>query len=284
MAYDISNKRHFFIYAGSSLTKVLLIKCNAIKFAIDTSISTKASLRIVLNGTIANQDLNIVKQNKNKIHIAMLKHNLNLENGNFLPSFLRAFARLNRNNIPTVPVDITHKLEYIASDTTPNLLSIVSNIIFIIDDRAVGIALLITFGKKLPFTLSLLGSNASKNEGTPIVTILIKVSCIGIKGYVSPINKNNTASMLEYMVLVKNREAERSMLFIVLRPSATTLGIDAKFESSRTNCETFLLASLPLAIAILQSASFNARTSLTPSPVIATVLPASFSAKTRAFF
>ena len=60
---------------------------------------------------------------------------------------------------------------------------------------------------------------------------------------------------------------------MVRLPSATTFGIDAKLEFSNTSCDTFLAASLPEAIATLQSASLSARTSLTPSPVIATVCP-----------
>ena len=86
------------------------------------------------------------------------------------------------------------------------------------------------------------------------------------------------------MVFTKNKEAERSILFIVLLPSLTTFGIDAKFESSKTNWETFFVASLPFAIAILQSAVFNAKTSFTPSPVIATVFPLFWRAITKSFF
>lgn len=106
----------------------------------------------------------------------MLKHNLNLENGNFFPSLLRALASVNKNNIPTVPVDITHKLEYISFATISNLLSIVNITILRIEVNAGGMALLITLCRKCPFILSLLGSNASKKEGIPIVTILIKLS------------------------------------------------------------------------------------------------------------
>jgi hypothetical protein len=53
-----------------------------------------------------------------------------------------------------------------------------------------GKALLITFFKKLPFTLSLLGSSANTNAGIPIVITLINDNCIGIKGYFKLINKN----------------------------------------------------------------------------------------------
>ena len=46
-----------------------------------------------------------------------------------------------------------------------------------------------------------------------------------------------------------------------------------KSEFKRTMWLTLLTASFPLAIAIEQSASFNAKMSFTPSPVIATVFP-----------
>ena len=60
------------------------------------------------------------------------------------------------------------------------------------------------------------------------------------------------------------------MLLMVRLPSATTSGIAAKSLSTRTSWDTFRAASLPEAIATEQSASFSARTSFTPSPVIAT--------------
>ena len=46
----------------------------------------------------------------------------------------------------------------------------------------------------------------------------------------------------------------------------------------------FLAASLPCAIAIEQSASLRAMTSLTPSPVIAVMCPLRFSAAIMFFF
>jgi len=61
------------------------------------------------------------------------------------------------------------------------------------------------------------------------------------------------------------------MLLITFLPSITTFGIDAKFESNKTKLDTFLVTSLPDAMAMLQSASLSASTSFTPSPVIATV-------------
>ena len=67
-------------------------------------------------------------------------------------------------------------------------------------------------------------------------------------------------------------------------PSFTTCGMEAKLESSKTRFETVRAASLPEAIAMLQSASFSARTSFTPSPVIATAWPWSFNACTNFSF
>ena len=54
-------------------------------------------------------------------------------------------------------------------------------------------------------------------------------------------------------------------------PSLTICGMALKLFFNKTICEALLAASLPEAIAIEQSAAFKANTSLTPSPVIATV-------------
>ena len=82
----------------------------------------------------------------------------------------------------------------------------------------------------------------------------------------------NSESKKEKIFFTKNKLADRSILFTTRRPSATTSGMREKSESSKTTCEACMAASLPEAIAILQSASFMARMSFTPSPVIATVL------------
>ena len=74
------------------------------------------------------------------------------------------------------------------------------------------------------------------------------------------------------------------MLLMTCRPSATMDGMEAKSESSSTSLEICEAAWLPEAIAMPQSASFSARTSLTPSPVMATVWPAPFRALTSASF
>ena len=88
----------------------------------------------------------------------------------------------------------------------------------------------------------------------------------------------------EKMFFTRNRVAERSMLFITRRPSATTLGMEAKLFSSSTMWLTWLAASLPEAMATEQSASLRASTSFTPSPVMATVWPWAFSARTNLRF
>ena len=68
------------------------------------------------------------------------------------------------------------------------------------------------------------------------------------------------------------------------RPSATTAGMEAKSLSTSTISATLRAASDPAAIATEQSASFSARTSFTPSPVMATVWPRALSATTRSRF
>ena len=74
------------------------------------------------------------------------------------------------------------------------------------------------------------------------------------------------------------------MLLITRRPSCTTWGMEAKLESSSTTWATWQAASDPEAMATPQSASFRASTSLTPSPVMATVWPAFCSAFTSLRF
>ena len=86
------------------------------------------------------------------------------------------------------------------------------------------------------------------------------------------------------MVFVKKSVETRCTLLMTLLPSLTTLGMDEKFESNKTRCDTFLAASEPDAIAIDVSASFKARISLTPSPVMATVRPLFFKDSIKSFF
>ena len=82
----------------------------------------------------------------------------------------------------------------------------------------VGNDLEITFLKKFPLIRALFGSRASINDGIPIVTVLINVSCIGTNGYASPINKNMRASIVEYIVFTKNVR-HNILLFSIDRPT-----------------------------------------------------------------
>ena len=95
---------------------------------------------------------------------------------------------------------------------------------------------------------------------------------------------NSTPMRAEKMVFTKNRELDRCRLLMDCRPSCTTRGMEAKLESSSTRLDTVRAASLPEAMATEQSASFRASTSLTPSPVMATVWPSAFRALTKASF
>ena len=108
----------------------------------------------------------------------------------------------------------------------------------------------------------------------PIVNIAMSETCAGSSGYVRNDTAEKTESKRENRFLTRNKLAERSMLLTTRRPSSTTSGMRAKSESSSTTCAACAAASLPEAIATEQSASFMARMSFTPSPVIATVWPA----------
>ena len=74
-------------------------------------------------------------------------------------------------------------------------------------------------------------------------------------------------------VFIKKSEDDFCTLLITFLPSKTVSGILEKSLFISTIWLTLLTASFPLAIAIEQSASLSAKISLTPSPVIATVLP-----------
>ena len=65
------------------------------------------------------------------------------------------------------------------------------------------------------------------------------------------------------------------------RPSSTALTIEAKLSSVMTMSEASLVTSVPvIPIAMPISASLMAGASLTPSPVMATISPAAFHART----
>jgi len=74
------------------------------------------------------------------------------------------------------------------------------------------------------------------------------------------------------------------MLLMTRRPSATISGMAEKSDSSSTSLATWLAACAPLAMATEQFASFMASTSLTPSPVMATVCPSFRYARISRFF
>ena len=117
-----------------------------------------------------------------------------------------------------------------------------------------------------------------------MVRALTRLSCAGVKGYGSVANRVINARTKEKIFFTRYSAADRSMLLMTRRPSCTTLGMDEKSEFSSTISETWQATSLPEAIATAQSADFRAKTSLTPSPVMATVRPAAFMASTSIRF
>ena len=117
-----------------------------------------------------------------------------------------------------------------------------------------------------------------------MATESMMVRCRGRYGYGSSMVPTATASRVAHTVLVMNRLATRSMLAVTRRPSATTPGSVANVPSSSTSSATGLVAGAPEPMAMPRSASLSASTSLTPSPVIATVCPRACIARTIACF
>ena len=107
----------------------------------------------------------------------------------------------------------------------------------------------------------LFGSSARKKAGIPIVNILIRETCDGSSGYVNINTTDIRLNKNEKIFFTRNKLAERWILLTTLLPSSTTSGIHEKSDSRSTSCDACAAASLPEAIAILQSASFKARTS-----------------------
>ncbi len=128
------------------------------------------------------------------------------------------------------------------------------------------------------------GASPSTVAGMPMVNQAMSVTCRGSSGNGTVVTATTSASRIEYTVLDRNSVATRSMLAMTRRPSATTCGSVAKSLSSSTIRATARAAGLPLPIATPTSASLRARTSFTPSPVIATVCPRAVSARTSARF
>ena len=140
-----------------------------------------------------------------------------------------------------------------------------------------------TLLRKLPSTRARLGSRPKMKPGMPMQKKLMSVIWIGSKGYGGK-TMQMAARTMENRVFVRKNAAERCRLLMERRPSATTAGMEAKSLSTSTISATFRAASDPAAIATEQSASFKARTSFTPSPVMATMCPRRLSARTSSRF
>ena len=108
--------------------------------------------------------------------------NLKIEKGNLVFSPFLVLQSLNNRIRPHIPVLITHKLEKSLSRIMPFLFNIDNIKILIATQSPEGNAFEITCLKKFPLTLSLFGSKAKINDGIPIVTTLIRLNWIGIKG------------------------------------------------------------------------------------------------------
>ena len=109
-----------------------------------------------------------------------------------------------------------------------------------------------------------------------MVVAEMMLRCSGTTGYGQAVNREMMLRNREKIFFTKNSAAARWILLMTRRPSPTIPGIAAKSDSSSTSWATWLAAWAPEAMAMPQSASFRASTSLTPSPVIATVWPAFF--------
>ena len=151
-------------------------------------------------------------------------------------------------------------------------------------NSALGTARLKTCGIKLPLIFFVFGSNVNINDGTPITNDSSTSISFGSKGYLSCKNKVITVKTMAKSVFIRKIEEEFCTLLMTCLPSFTTFGSDEKLDFKSTSFEIDLATSLPSAIAIEQSASFKARVSLTPSPVIATTLPLFFSAFIIVYF
>ena len=147
-----------------------------------------------------------------------------------------------------------------------------------------GNAFNMTFTIKFPSIRFLFGSSASRNPGNPMVNMLMSDICDGSSGYVIANIAENMAISSENIFLTRKRLADLCILLTTCLPSNTTYGIRPKSESRSTVCAACAAASLPDAIAILQSASFIASISFTPSPVMATVCFCFWSALTMSCF
>ena len=70
-----------------------------------------------------------------------------------------------------------------------------------------GKAFIKTFFKKSPLIMLLLGCNAKKNAGIPIVNAPKSESCVGYKGYLLRVIIENNAISIEKIFFTRNSEA-----------------------------------------------------------------------------
>ena len=141
-----------------------------------------------------------------------------------------------------------------------------------------------TTGIKSPLISFVFGSSAKITDGIPITNSSKMNKFFGENGYCDKVTMENKERSIVNKVFIKNSVEDCWTLFITCLPSFTTEGSDENLESSKTRLLSPLATSLPSAIAMEQSASFSAKVSFTPSPVIATTLPSFFSDFTKISF
>ncbi len=116
--------------------------------------------------------------------------------------------------------------------------------------------------------------------GNESLTRLIKSSCKAVNGLSQPITKAKTIAMIAPKFPANKYEIAFLMLSKTFRPTSTARMIEAKLSSVKTIAAASLATSVPVPIAIPISACFKAGASLTPSPVMAEILPLSCQART----
>ena len=126
-----------------------------------------------LSNTKENHSLNNIDWSKNRISIEINKIFLLISNGLLI---------WYKSKKPIVALEMTHIVDDDCKLILNTIESIIIRIILITIVNAAGNALLITLVKKFPLTILWFGSKASTKEGIPIVTVLVKVSWIGING------------------------------------------------------------------------------------------------------
>ena len=117
------------------------------------------------------------------------KHILQYTNAdNIVPNsiaiyLLKGLLILYKNNSPVIVVRIT--LILLSSSYERSNISEKHDTSTMLNNtvNAAGSAFENIFIMKFPFTIDLLGSNASKKDGAPIVNAVINVNCIGMKKY-----------------------------------------------------------------------------------------------------